>query len=158
VKHLLPNRSERFFLRFSKISTIAWAVALIFVAYLSRKVDFVLNAAFALRGLTSGALLGGLILAVFWKRGRAVSVIVGMFASLVVLSRIQNLPRMEWTERFWKQTIGTEIYWPWYTLIGVLVTVSVAWLVNLLVASKLPPPAGDPGILESETTSTSRKL
>src|SRR5439155_22804749 len=75
VKHFIPNRSERFFLRFSKISTVAWAVALIVVAYLSRKKDSVLNAAFALRGLTSGALLGGLILAVFWKRGRAVSVI-----------------------------------------------------------------------------------
>src|SRR6266404_1162688 len=47
VKHFLPNRSERFFLRFSKISTVGWAVALILVAYLSRKKDFVLNAAFA---------------------------------------------------------------------------------------------------------------
>ena len=38
-----------------------------------RQVMFVLNAAFTLRGLTSGALLGGLMLAVFWKNGRAVS-------------------------------------------------------------------------------------
>src|SRR5882724_8846573 len=42
VKHLLPKRSEFFFLRFSKISTIAWAVVLIGIAYLSRKVEFVL--------------------------------------------------------------------------------------------------------------------
>src|SRR5262249_18447605 len=65
VKHLVPQKSEEFFLRFSKISTVVWAVALIFIAYLSRKVDFVLNAAFSLRGLTSGALLGGLTLAIF---------------------------------------------------------------------------------------------
>src|SRR6266853_1558301 len=71
VKPLSRERSESFFLRFSKISTVVWAAALILVAYLSRQVPFVLNAAFSLRGLTSGALLGGLALAVFWKKGRA---------------------------------------------------------------------------------------
>ncbi len=50
VKHVLPGRSEGFFLRFSKVSTIVWAIALIFIASLSRQVAFVLNAAFALRG------------------------------------------------------------------------------------------------------------
>src|SRR5207247_7908083 len=78
VKHLLPQRSEDFFLRFSKGSTVLWAAALILIAYLSRQVEFVLNAAFSLRGLTSGALLGGLALAVFWKKGRAASVITVM--------------------------------------------------------------------------------
>ena len=71
VKPMLPERSQQFYLRFSRLSTVAWAVALIFVAYLSRQVAFVLNAAFSLRGLTSGALLGGLILAVFWHKGRS---------------------------------------------------------------------------------------
>src|SRR3989454_413154 len=44
VNHLLPQRSESFFLRFSKFSTVVWAAALIFVASLSRQVEFVLNA------------------------------------------------------------------------------------------------------------------
>src|SRR5204863_1918481 len=50
-------RSDEFYLRFSKLSTVGWAAALILVGYLSREVAFVLNAAFSLRGLTSGALL-----------------------------------------------------------------------------------------------------
>jgi len=136
VKPLLPKASEVFFLRFSKISTIAWAVALIFIAYLSRKADFVLNAAFNLRGLTSGALLGGLILAVFWRRGRAISVISGMVVSLFVLSRVQNFPKIKWTAEFWQLTLGTEIYWPWYTLIGLVITVTIAWLVNAALPDK----------------------
>src|ERR1700682_5290933 len=70
VKHVLPGRSEGFFLRFSKVSTVVWAGALIVLAYLSRQAEVVLNAAFSFRGLTSGALLGGLALAVFWKKGR----------------------------------------------------------------------------------------
>ena len=48
------RRSEEFFLKFSRYSTVAWAAALIVIAYLSREVAFVLNAAFSLRGLTSG--------------------------------------------------------------------------------------------------------
>ena len=55
----LPNRNETFFLRFSKGSTVFWAGMLVFIASLSREVDYVLNAAFSLRGLTSGALVNG---------------------------------------------------------------------------------------------------
>src|SRR6185369_15203568 len=112
VKHLLPRRSEEFFLKFSKLSTVAWAAVLIFVAYLSRQVDFVLNAAFSLRGLTSGALLGGLLLAVFWKNGRAMPVIAGMLTSLTVMILIQTLPHLAWTKDWWLRTFKSEIFWP----------------------------------------------
>jgi len=130
VKHVLPGRSESFFLRFSKVSTIAWAVALILTAYLSRQVAFVLNAAFALRGLTSGALVGGLALAVFWKKGRSFPVITGMVASLVVMIAIQLLPRLECTKALWMRFVGAEIFWPWYTLIGAAITLLTAGLVR----------------------------
>lgn len=133
VKHLMPKRSELFFLRFSKISTVFWAIGLVLIASISRNVEFVLNAAFALRGLTSGALLGGLGLAVFWKRGRALPVIVGMVASLCFMTALQVLPTASFSKEFWQRTIGFEIYWPWYTLIGLLVTVGVARLADLFL-------------------------
>jgi SSS family transporter len=138
VKHVLPHRSETFFLRFSKISTVAWAGALIFIAYLSRQVEFVLNAAFSLRGLTSGALLGGLTLAVFWRKGRAVPVVLGMLASLTVMTAIQLLPQLKCTKDWWMNAIGTEIFWPWYTLIGATITLTTAWL-----ARRWMPPLGE---------------
>jgi len=131
VKHLLPRRSEEFFLKFSKLSTVAWAIALIYVAYLSRQVDFVLNAAFSLRGLTSGALLGGLILAVFWRGGRAVPVITGMMASLGVMTFIELMQKL--AKETWLRWTGTEIFWPWYTLIGVVITLGTAWATNRLL-------------------------
>src|ERR1044071_8187800 len=145
VKHLLPQRSESFFLRFSKVSTVVWAAALILVASLSRQVEFVLNAAFSLRGLTNGALLGGLALAVFWRRGRAIPVITGMFVSLAVMSAIELLQKLKATKDLWLQHVGTEIFWPWYALIGVVLTVGVAWVTKLLL-----PPFRSPGA-ESET-------
>jgi Na+(H+)/acetate symporter ActP len=136
VKHLLPQRSDSFFLRFSKISTVLWAAVLIFIAYISRRVEFVLNAAFSLRGLTSGALLGGLGLAIFWKKGRAFSVIMGMLVSLAAMTAVQTFPTWNLTKDFWARTIGTEIFWPWYTLIGLLVTFITAWLVQRIAPKK----------------------
>jgi solute:Na+ symporter, SSS family len=128
VRHLLPQRKEPFFLRFSKVSTVVWAAVLILVAYLSRRVEFVLNAAFSLRGLTSGALVGGLMLAIFWRRGREAPVVIGMLVSLGVMTAIQVLPKMRWTGGLWMKTVGTEVFWPWYTLIGAVVTLMTAWL------------------------------
>ena len=105
------ERSEKDFLKFSRYSTVYWAAALVVVAYASREVPFVLNAAFALTGLTSGALLGGLLTALFTKKGSAAPVIAGMFASLTVMIGIQ---------------LKTNVAWPWFTLIGATVTVLVA--------------------------------
>ena len=130
VKHILRDRTDAFYLRFSRLSTVLWAAALTLIAYLSRKVEFVLNAAFSLRGLTSGALLGGLVLAVFWKNIRTTAVILGMLTSLGVMTAIQVLPKWGVTKDFWNRTVGTELFWPWYTLIGFVVTVGVAWIIH----------------------------
>lgn len=121
VKRIMPARSETFFLRFSKISTIVWAAMLIFVASLSRGVPFVLDAAFSLRGLTSGALLGGLLMALFWKRGSATAVITGMICSLAVMTWI---------------SLKLNVYFPWYTIIGVSITLPVAFLTLLVFRPK----------------------
>jgi SSS family solute:Na+ symporter len=119
-------RSEEFYLRFSRYSTVFWAVALILVASISRKVEFVLNAAFSLRGLTSGALLGGLLLAVFWKHGRGKPIIIGMATSLLVMTAIEMLPKFDSLHL-------KAIFWPWYTLIGATVMITVSWVARRLL-------------------------
>ena len=122
-------RSEEFYLRFSRYSTVFWAVALILVASISRKVEFVLNAAFSLRGLTSGALLGGLLLAVFWKRGRGKPIIIGMATSLLVMTAIEVLPKFDSLHL-------KAIFWPWYTLIGTTVMITVSWIARRLLGGR----------------------
>jgi SSS family transporter len=132
VKPLLRGvRSEQFYLRFSKNSTAAWAVLLIGVAYLTQQVVSVLNAAFSLSGLTAGAMLGGLILSLWWKKGRALPVIAGMLTSLAVMI---FLSRFEWTEGTGAAAATFKIHWPWFTLIGTVVTLGTAWLVSLFSA------------------------
>lgn len=132
VKHLLPGRSEEFFLRFSRHSTLFWAAILVFVAWLTREVTFVLNAAFSLRGLTSGALLGGLVLALFGRGTGPRATMTGMIFSVVAMNLIYwpaNTPALkEW----WQRTFGGEVFWPWFTLIGTLLTVGVAQLCRRL--------------------------
>lgn len=130
VKPLLPNRSERSFLTFSKLSTIGWAAALVGVAWLTREVQFVLNAAFSLRGLTSGALLGGIVLALFARGVGARAAMLGMSASVLAMNLLYwppNLTAWPGLRTWWFATFGGEIFWPWFTLIGTLITLGVAW-------------------------------
>jgi len=129
LKSALKGRDEAFFLRFSKYSTVFWSAVLIFVAWLSREVEFVLNAAFSLRGLTSGALLGGLIMALFWRRVGVRAAVAGMIASVTVMNLIYWPPKIPALAETWKQTFGGEVFWPWFTLIGAGVTLGVAGLV-----------------------------
>jgi SSS family solute:Na+ symporter len=130
VKPLLrKERSEKFYLQFSKYSTVLWGVLLAAVAFLTQQVESVLNAAFSLSGLTAGAMLGGLILAIWWKRGHALPVITGMLSSLVLMIFIS---RLEWTEGAGAAAIKWKVHWPWFTLIGTATTLIVAWLVSLV--------------------------
>jgi solute:Na+ symporter, SSS family len=108
VKGQHGKRSEEFYLRLSKYSTVFWAGMLVLVAYLSRQVEFVFNAAFSLRGLTGGALLGGLLLAVFRRSGGPRPIIIGMLASLAVMTAVQLLPKMDWSKPAWQRWVGME--------------------------------------------------
>lgn len=135
VKPWSLGGDERFFLRFSKLSTVIWAALLVVTAYLSRRVEFVLNAAFSLRGLTSGALVGGLALALFWRKARPAPVVIGMLVSLAVMTAIEVLPTLPSTRPFWMAHVGTEIFWPWYTLIGAIITLGTAWTTRALLTS-----------------------
>jgi Na+/proline symporter len=112
LKAAVPGRSEASYLKFSKVSTLVWAGLLVVVAYLSRQVVLVLDAAFSLRGLTSGALLGAVILAVYSRRGSSQPVVAGMLTALAVMTAVQTT---------------TEVFWPWYTLIGTSVCLGIAF-------------------------------
>ncbi len=127
-----PGRSEEFFLRFSKWSSVGWAAVLVLVAFATREVQFVLNAAFSLRGLTSGALLGGLILALFARRVGARAAMAGMLVSVLVMNLIYWPPNIPALHDGWTRTFGGEVFWPWFTLIGTAVTLVVAGVLSRL--------------------------
>lgn len=132
VKQMVKGRDEEYFLRFSKYSTVFWAGMLVITAWLTREVTFVLNAAFSLRGLTAGALLGGLILALFWKRVGPRAAMVGMITSVLVMCFIYWPANIPATRDWWMRTFHGEVFWPWFTLIGTSVTLGVAGLTRAI--------------------------
>ena len=145
VKQMVKGRDEAYFLRFSKYSTVFWAAVLVGVAWLSREVVLVLNAAFSLRGLTSGALLGSLIIALFWRRLGVRATMTGMIASFVVMNLIYwppNIPNLPALREWWMRTFGGEVYWPWFAVIGTSVTLGVAWTVRAVWPENKREPAG----------------
>jgi len=143
IKQMVKGRDEDYFLRFSKYSTVFWAALLVLTAYLTREVTFVLNAAFSLRGLTAGALLGSLIIALFWRRLGARATMAGMIASVTVMCLIYWPAKIPAIKPWWIATFGGEVFWPWFTLIGTSVTLGVAWVVRAVWPEKdsAPPTA-----------------
>lgn len=136
------QQTEAFYLRLSRAMTLGWGGLLMLVAFLTSQVESVLNAAFALSGLTSGAMLGGLILALWWRRGQALPVVVGMVTGLLVMSALHALPRLSWSQAWWERTVGVTVFWPWYTLIGTTVTIAVAALVRWALSRQASPAGG----------------
>ncbi|MGV3772807.1 MAG: sodium:solute symporter family transporter [Verrucomicrobiales bacterium] len=119
----LKGKSEEYLLKFSKASIVFWAAVLIVVAYLSRQSTSVLNVAFSLSGLTNGAMLGGLILVMWWQRGSAKPLVIGMLTSLAC---------MTWLLVRHKEDVA----WPWFTLIGCIITLVVAMAVRIFTGRK----------------------
>ena len=140
VKQIVKGRDEAYFLRWSKYSTVFWAAMLVLTAWLTREVTFVLNAAFSLRGLTAGALLGGLILAIFGRGVGARAAMIGMVASVVVMNLIYWPANIAATREWWMRTFGAEVFWPWFTLIGTIVTLGVAWIAKPRSPAPSPSP------------------
>ncbi len=137
VRQMVKSGDEAFYLRLSRYSTVGWAVALVGVAWLTREAQFVLNAAFSLRGLISGALLGGMIIALFARSLGPRATVTGMVGSVLTMNLIYWPPKLEVINPWWIRTFGGELFWPWFTLIGTIVTLAAARL-----ARSLCPPAG----------------
>ena len=141
VRQMWKGGDEAFYLRLSRYSTVGWAVALVGVAWLTREAQFVLNAAFSLRGLISGALLGGMIIALFARWLGARAAITGMIVSVLTMNLIYWPPKLDVFNAWWLRTFGGELFWPWFTLVGTLVTLAVAWLAwSLGAKGRVQPP------------------
>ena len=132
VRQMFKHGDEAFYLRLSRHSTVAWAAALVGVAWLTREAQFVLNAAFSLRGLISGALLGGMIIALFARSIGSRATVTGMVASVLTMNLIYWPPILEVINGWWMRAFGGELFWPWFTLVGTLITLAVAWVTRSL--------------------------
>lgn len=107
-------------LKLSRKATILWGIVLVAVAYASREAESVMNTAFALAGLTSGGLLGGVLLVLVLNKSDGRPIIIGMLTSLAAMLAI-------------KYGLKEGIHWPWYTVIGCGITLMSAMLAKVVM-------------------------
>ncbi len=145
-----PTASDSYYLQFSRILTVAWGVVLIGIAVLARHWGSVLEVGLTIASVTYGALLGIFLLGVLTRSTNERGGIVGMTVSLLVMVGIQFFP--EWAPR-WNQWIDmasvrippryiVQIGWPWYTLIGTIITFAVGFSFSQIARTGTPATGG----------------
>jgi Na+/proline symporter len=75
-------------------------------------------------------LLGGLLLALFWRRVGARAAIAGMVTSVVLMNLIYWPATLPVTREWWQATFGGEVFWPWFTVIGLAATLGIAFVTS----------------------------
>lgn len=115
-------RSEDWYLRLARFTTLGWGGVLLAIGFLARSVKSVLEAGLSIASILYGGLLGIFLLGLLTKRVGERAAIAGMVASLLVMAYVK---------------FGTTIAWTWYVLIGTAVTTGVGLAWSLLAAGEV---------------------
>jgi len=119
-KPFRPKRDDKHYLRVSHWLTLVWGIVQIGVALVvMRQNRSALDQALSVASLVNGPILGVFLVGTFLRRVSEPPALLGMLASMVVMTYI----------RFW-----TPIAWTWYVLIGSVITFLVAWIAGFAFA------------------------
>jgi SSS family transporter len=119
-KPFRPKKDDKHYLRVSHWLTLVWGIVQIGVALVAmRQNRSALDQALSVASLVNGPILGVFLVGTFLRRVSEPPALLGMLASMVVMTYI----------RFW-----TPIAWTWYVLIGSLITFLVAWIAGYAFA------------------------
>jgi solute:Na+ symporter, SSS family len=121
VSDLVKPRDERSAMRLSRIVVVLAGIAQIAVGIaLINTQRSAVNTVLAIAGLINGPILGVFFLGAT-KRGGSRAALAGMIAGLLVVNVV---------------AFGTKTAWPWYTVIGSVVTFSVGMIASLSSRAK----------------------
>ena len=116
---LVRERDDAHYLKVARILTIAAGLAQITVALvLQGSARSAVDRALAIASLINGPILGVFLLANFRRAGYGAA-IAGMIAGIAGVSTV---------------AFGTHVAWPWYTVIGALLTVAVGAIFSAFVS------------------------
>ncbi|MGH9628893.1 MAG: sodium:solute symporter [Bryobacteraceae bacterium] len=117
-----PPKSETYFLRLARLTTIGWGIVLFLIGLLARRWGSVLEAGLSIASILYGGLLGVFLLGLLTRRVQENGAIAGMIAGLVAMLYVSTF---------------TNIAWTWYVLIGTCVTVLVGYCASVLLREKV---------------------
>ncbi len=136
-----PDTSERRRVLLSRLATIAWGLALFGLAIASRHGGKVVELGLSIASVAYGALLGVFLLGVLTRRanerGSMIGMAIGFCANLYIW---QGAAMLHWLQRTTGAplavlAISRPIPFPWYVLIGSVITFAVGYSCSLLFAS-----------------------
>ena len=117
-KPFKPSISESDELRISRLFTIMWAVLLVGSAILfMESPDAVVELALSIASFTYGGLLGTFMLGLFVKKARQEDALAGFTGGILIMITVISLQLVAWT---------------WFTLVGVLATLTIGKFLSLL--------------------------
>ena len=129
-------------LRVGRFFALFWGVVLTGGALLfpQNPKTSVVVVALSIASFTYGGLLGGFFLAIFWPRARQRDAIIGMSVGIAVMSVIVFAKQISAAVPAWAATLAplSTIAYPWFVLIGTVITLFVG------VLSSLTHPAAQP--------------
>jgi Na+/proline symporter len=97
--------------------------------------------ALSIASFTYGGLLGGFFLAIFWRRARQSDAILGMSVGIALMSLVVFAKQIMAAIPAWSgflQPLSTIAY-PWYVLIGTLITLVTGMIASLFHSSSPAP-------------------
>jgi SSS family transporter len=109
-------------LRLSRLVTVLWAALLVISAlFFMNTAQTVVELALSIASFTYGGLLGTFLLGVLFKKSTQEDALAGFVGGILVMVTVISLHVVAWT---------------WYTLIGVLATVLIGWVLGMLNVGK----------------------
>lgn len=122
-------------LRVGRYFALLWGIVLTGGALLfpqNQKTPVVVIA-LSIASFTYGGLLGGFFLAIFWRRARQRDAILGMSVGIAVMSVIVFAKQLSAAVPQWADTLAplSRIAYPWFVLIGTVITLFVGVLSSL---------------------------
>ncbi|RSM85431.1 sodium:solute symporter [Kibdelosporangium aridum] len=137
--------------RQGRIWTVIWAVILVVVAGLFatffRRGEPIVEQGLSIAGFTSGALLGAFLLGLIFRKARQLDAIVAFLTTVVVVAFvILGLKFTKATGEFLAVDFGkptatsVSLAYPWYPVLGVVITLLVGGLLSLRHRAPATPP------------------
>ncbi|MGY3686764.1 sodium:solute symporter family transporter [Vibrio coralliilyticus] len=116
------NESEEHYLKASRVFTVAWAILVIIPALMfATSTGSVLEVLSKAGSYFVGASFCMFVLGFYSKHITEKGLLIGVFASFIAI---------------WYVAVATDIAWPWYCVIGVVVNAVVAYAASLLLTGK----------------------
>ncbi|HEX5436399.1 MAG TPA: sodium:solute symporter [Gemmatimonadaceae bacterium] len=130
-------------LRVGKLFTLVWAVVLIGGALLYKAQGTpVVIVALAIASFTYGGLLGGFFLGMLWKRAQQRDAITGMAIGITAMAIVVFAKQIMALVPGLGGVLGpvSHVAWPWYVLIGTIITMAAGILSSFTHAAAAAPP------------------